>query len=228
MSRTGGWRATSLTGAAAAAVLYVGLSAFGDTPDPGDPAPQVTAYFTANRVGIRVGVVLVGVALLGLVAVVVRLDHLLRDAGHGGAGTLMVSSATVAAGAVAVGLLLPYVGLTSGVGAEAPGFGKGVFILTVMLTPIVAVPLAALTAATGIALHRAGIGSAWFARASVVVAAVLVVSACSFASDGYFSADVQQQVVFTVLTGWLLASTFGTRTRGGARVPVVDRGRLAG
>ena len=123
---------------------------------------------------------------------------------------LAQSSATVAAAAVALGMLLPYVALSYIVAADAPDLGKGLFAITIVVVPVLAVPLATLTAPSGSGCAWRS-GRAWFAWASLAAAALLLVAACSFQVDGFLSPDVQQQVVFGVLALWLILSGPGTR-----------------
>ena len=194
--------------------LYVGASAFGDTPDPGESATAIDAYFLANRISIFVGVVIVGIAVMVLLAAVSLVDTRLDDAGAAMSARLAQSAATVAAAAVTLGMLLPYVALGYIVAADAPDLGKGLFAITIVVVPVLAVPFAALTATVGIGLLRVRSGRAWFAWASLAAAALLLVAACSFQVDGFLSPDVQQQVVFGVLALWLILSGPGSRAAG--------------
>ncbi|MGZ4716278.1 MAG: hypothetical protein ACXWCB_06205 [Acidimicrobiales bacterium] len=129
--------------------------------------------------------------------------------------------------ALLLGMLPPYATLSYLVARDVPDLGRGVFELTFVVTPLVALPLAAVTGCVGVGLLRSGAGRRWFAWASLVAAGLLAIGACSFQVDGFLSPDVQQQVVHGLLAVWLVASGPGSQpTSEGAQT--VARGDLDG
>jgi len=172
----------------------------------------VAAYFTDHRTAVLVGVVLVGVAFLAFLDVVHRQvggwavadDRLAR---------LAQSSAVLAVAVVLIGLLLPYAGLAYVVGAESPASAKGIFSLTLVSTPLLALPLAAAFAAMAWAGHRRGVDRRWFVVVTAVAALLFAWGACSFQASGPMSPDVQQQVVFQTLVIWLVCAGIAGRRR---------------
>ena len=216
-------RGPTVLGIVAGLVLYLGASAFGDTPDPGESAATIDAYFLANRTSFFVGVVVVGAGAMLLLAVVARIGTQLDGVGQRTAARLAQSAATVAAAALVLGMLLPYVALSYVIARDEPSLGKGLFELTIVVVPLLALPLATLLGAVAVGLLRSRTGRRWFAVASLAAAALLLVGACSFQVDGFLSPDVQQQVVFGVLTLWLLASGPGTGGTGAGERTVAGR-----
>jgi hypothetical protein len=68
-----------------------------------------------------------------------------------------------------------------------------------------------LIGSVALAVFRNGVGRRWFGVLSVVAVVLCAIGACGFAEHGFFSPDVQQQVVFQVFILWLLVSAFGLR-----------------
>jgi hypothetical protein len=201
-------------GAVVAALgLLLGISFFGDTPDTRDTTEQVAQYFVDNRTAVFVGVVVVGIGLMGLLAVAAREAEQLDGAGQPRAGRVVQSAATLVAAVVAVGLLLPIAGLAYVIGSDDPGSAKGIFDLTLVSTPIVALPAAVLLGTVALGGPRWGTSPRWFAALSAIGALLLAWAACSFAASGPMSPDVQQSVVFQVLVVWLIAEGIVRRSR---------------
>jgi hypothetical protein len=193
--------------------LVIGLSAFGDTPDTRDNTDQVAAYFTDHRTSVLVGVVCVGLAILAFLDVVHRQVEGSAHVEDDRFARLAQSSAAVAASVVLVGLLLPYAGLAYVVGAESPESAKGIFSLTLVSTPLLALPLAVAFAAMARSGHRRGTARHWFTVVTAIAALLFAWGACSFRASGPMSPDVQQQVVFQTLVIWLVCAGVAGRRR---------------
>lgn len=192
-------------------LVFLGASSFGDTPDTRDTTAQVAAYFRTNRTTVFVACVLLGMGLLAVLAVCARIAVRLDAAGQPGIARFVPS-----AGAVAVTLMLATVVLVNAslsyvIGDEAPDMAKGLFELTLVATPLIALALAGLVGGTALGLARSASGRRWFVVLSTTVTVVLLVGAVSFAHSGPFSPDVQQQVYLLSLVVWLLASGRGLR-----------------
>jgi hypothetical protein len=191
--------------ALAVVCLLVGLSSFGDTPDTRDTTEQVAAYFTDHRTAILVGVVLVGVGLLAFLDVALRLVD-----GDTRLGRLAQATLGLAIAVGFLGLLLPYAGLAYVVGAESPDQAKAVFSLTLVSTPILAMPLAVAFGAIAWQAHQ-GSTRRWFVVVTGIAAVLSAWSSCSWMASGPMSPDVQQQVVFQVLVIWLVCAGVAQR-----------------
>lgn len=188
-------------GIGVAVLLWIGVSGFGDTPDTRDTNQEVVAYFASHRNEIFLAVVLVGVGLIGVVVVACQVaervaprDNLL--------GRIIQSTVVLAIASMAPVLLVPAT-LSYVVSAEAPAMAKGLFELTLVCTVIAAVPFTALALTTAVAWRRSDLGPQWFTVMSAVVAAGFALAATSFAARGFFSPDVQQQVLVLLLVAWV-------------------------
>lgn len=191
-------------GVFAAVTLSLAVSGFGDTPDPRSTTDDIAGYFVRHRVDVFAGVVLVGIALMVMLVVVGGLAGRLRVRGQETTAGVAQSSAAIAVGAILVGMLLPYAGLSYIIAAEAPDAAKGLFALTILTSPLCALPLATCLGAIAVGFRRARLGRPWFVWFTGAAALIMAVTACSFAASGAFSPDVQQQVLFQVLTVWLV------------------------
>jgi hypothetical protein len=175
----------------AAASLFLGLGMLGDTPDTRDSSDQVAQYFVDHSSSVLTAVVLLGITAVALVVFATSLPSRLTQ-----------SATTVVVTVMLTALALPYAALAYVVGAEAPESAKALFELTLVATPIIALPLALLMGSVASATRR---DHPRFAVASLACVVVLVVAAASFAQHGVLSPDVQQQVVFQSFIAWLVA-----------------------
>ena len=194
-----------------AVVFLLGVSALGDAPDTRDTSQQIAHYFSVHSSS---AYFCAGALTLAMGGLIVFAALVAADADAKGAGELasvMRSTATVVAAGVILGMALMYAALGYVVGAEAPDSAKALFELTLVATPLLAVPIAMLVGATGIAVLTRTVGKRWFGILSLVAAAVTAIAAFAWADHGFFSPDVQQQVVFQVFVIWLLVSAFGLR-----------------
>ena len=203
------------SGTIAGIMLLVGVSAFGDTPDTRDSSAQVARYFVDHRTSIFVGVVIVGVSMILMVGTSARIATVLESTGQPVLARIVQSAAAVVAGIVIAGMMLIYAALSYVIGAEVPEMAKGFFELTLVVSPVVALPVAALMSATGLGALRAPEKAGWFGYSSLIAAAIVALMSCGFAASGPASPDVEQQLLFGILAIWLIASGRGlSRLRG--------------
>ena len=206
------FRTMPLVAIASSVALIVGLSFLGDTPDTRSSSSEIAAYFVAHRTSIFVAVVLIGIAMmLALVALSSLSTTLVEPASVAAAvvrGTTVVVITTVT-----IVLTLAYAALAYVVGADTPGSAKPLFELTLVVTPVLAVPLAVLVATVAVAFWQRN-----RRRLAIVSAGATVVFALAtigFASRGPLSPDVQQSIVFLVFALWLpIAVAAGDRPVG--------------
>jgi hypothetical protein len=141
-------------------------------------------------------------------------------------GRVAQAAATVVVGIVVLGMLLVYAALSYVIGAEVPEMAKGFFELTLVVSPIVALPIAALVAATGFGVIRARAKAGWFGYVSLTAGALMALVSSGFTAHGAASPDVEQQVVFGILAIWLITTGPGlarlrTPHQGSVDLPVV-------
>jgi hypothetical protein len=175
-----------------AVVAYVGLIALGDAPDTRDTKRQVASYFVDHRTSVLISAVMLDLAVTLFVVVVTRWRRLLTDVGAAIQGDLVMATGIVVTVLVLLQALV-YATLSYVVGSETPDNAKALFELTLVLTPVVALPMAAmftaLASTPGLSMRVRSVGA--------VAALVAVVAGVSYAHSGPFSPDVQQSVLFT-------------------------------
>ena len=194
-------------GLLAGAALMVGLSLLGDTPDTRDSTDSVARYFVGQRTSVVIGVILISWAMVALLRQVASIGGALPPT-HEQMSTFIQSVATVIVAVVLATMLVPYSALSYSVGAESPEMAKALFGITLIATPILAAPFAALTLTVGVA-SRHGFACRWFSALSTVIGAMFAITTIAYAANGPLSPDVQQQVLFELATLWLIASTIG-------------------
>jgi hypothetical protein len=205
-------RALAALGCLAAILTIVGLSGVGDAPAPLVEARLMAEHFRAVRADVFVGAVigLVGVAALvgfGL-ALAVRL---------GRTGERAAALAVSAGLAVVAGYLLAthvvYTTLSYAVAATSDDITKGMFVATILAVPVFALGVATLLFAAAIGSWRAGIMPRWWRIATFAAGTLSSAAVSSYADSGFFSPDVQQQVIAYVLVVWLAATSIVWATR---------------
>ena len=144
-------------------------------------------------------------------AVCARIATVLDATGQAGIARFVQSAGTVAATLMLATVVLINASLSYVIGDEAPDMAKGLFELTLVATPLIALALAGLVGGTALGLARASSGRRWFVILSTAIAVAHLVGAVSFAHSGPFSPDVQQQVYLFSLVVWLLTSGRGLR-----------------
>ena len=186
--------------------LQVAASGLGDTPDTRDTTEQIAAYFDDHRTEIFVSVVLftLGALLLGWFAVRVR-DRL-AGGGYPELGTVALVGTLLGLAVLMSGMVLMYAALSYVVGTEAPDSAKALFELTLVATPVLALPLATLPGAAAWAVLRRRVAPLWFGALSTLAAVLLAIPSVGFARSGPLSPDVGQQILFATLSIWLVVA----------------------
>jgi len=196
-----------------AVVLLVGISALGDAPDTRNSTEQIARYFSVHNNSIYFCAVCVTVAMGGLLVFAAFVAQTIDGAGASVLASVARSTSVVVATGVIIAMALMYATLAYVIGPESPGSAKALFELTLVVVPLLAVPIGMLIGVVALAVFRNGVGRPWFGVLSIVAVVVCAIGACGFAEHGLFSPDVQQQVVFQVLIVWLIASVWGLRER---------------
>jgi hypothetical protein len=205
-----GWlervRLAGFPGLLAGLALQLAASLLGDTPDTRDDTREIAAYFEDHRSDVFVSVVLftIGALLLGWFAV--RIRDGLAAAGYREGGTVALVGTLLGLAVLMSGVVLMYAALAYVVGAEAPESAKALFELTLVATPVLALPLATLPAVVSYAVLRDGMAPRWFGALSALAAVALAVPAVGFARSGPLSPDVGQQILFATLSIWLVVA----------------------
>ncbi|WP_421118124.1 hypothetical protein ACE2AJ_12015 [Aquihabitans daechungensis] len=202
---TGRW-----VGPVAALLMYVGASSYGDTPDTRDSSAEIGAWFVASRGPVLVGAVLSLWALMLVLMTFSRIESL-ADRSEGaapGPGIPITAMATVGITVLAIGMHLPLAVIAYVVAQRDPGTAAALFEVTLASAPVASVPLSLALLGTAVRTRRT---RSTLARSSIVASAVLATASMAWAYSGAFSPDVAQQVLYGVLTLWLIGSAVGER-----------------
>ncbi len=203
------------TGVLGVLLTVMGLSGVGDAPDPHDSSARTAAHFLERHdeisIAAALGVVaaaLVGAFLLGLARRLVRAGAPSPAIGVG-VGAMLVAT-------YFAGLHLVYTSLSQYVAEASPETAKGLFVVTIMATPVFGAAVALILGSAAVGARRSGVLPAWWCLITAAAGLVAVIAVGSYADSGWFYPDVQQQVVGNILLLWLLLTSvvLAVRTRG--------------
>jgi hypothetical protein len=124
--------------------------------------------------------------------------------------TVLRTASGVTGSVYLVTLPLIHTSLSYVVATEAPEHAKALFELSLVASNVLAWPLAIMFAATGLGLRRTARRSA-IAHVSLLAAALVAMAPISVAHSGYFSPDVQQQVLVLSTIVWVATVGFAAR-----------------
>ena len=173
-------RALAAVGGLAAILTIGGLSGVGDAPAPLAEAQQMAEHFQAVRADVFIGAAVgfVGAALLTCFGLTLALR--LALAGERGAALVVGAGLTAVLGYL-LAIHVVYATLSYAVATTSADVTKGMFVATILAVPVFGLGVATL-------LVGATIG-------------------CGRQKSGFFSPDVQQQVVTDILVAWLLTTS---------------------
>ena len=198
-------------GVLCAVLLAVGPSLIGDAPDPHDSSDQIAIYFTAHRGQVFACVTMLVAAALALLLFSCVVAELLEQHGEG-----VLAGLTSSAGILVVALTLITTTIYAVLGYDVAGASPQAAMSLFVVTIVVHVPLGAVAAcfvtSTTIAGRRAQLMPGWLVSVGLIAGLALASSLLAFRSSGPLSPDVQQQVCWTVLQGWILLTALGTVT----------------
>jgi hypothetical protein len=145
------------------------------------------------------------------------------------AASVLRTASGVTGSVYLVTLPLIYTALSYVVAAEAPGQSKALFELSIVATNVLAWPLAIMFATSGLGLRRSAPRAA-IPYIALIAAALVAIAPISIAHSGYFSPDVQQQVVVLSTIVWVATAGFApkgptepTHSRRASAAPEITR-----
>ena len=199
-------RALAAVGALAAILTIVGLSGVGDAPAPLVDAQLMAEHFQAVRVDVFIGaaVGLVGTALLTGFGLTLALR--LARAGEKGAALVVAAGLTAVVGYL-LAIHVVYATLSYAVATTSADVTKGMFVATILAVPVFGLGVATLLVGAAIGCRRADVMPSWWLTATIGAATLSIIAVFSYAKSGFFSPDVQQQVVTDILVAWLLTTS---------------------
>ncbi len=206
MTRWDWERLAPLSGFAFVALVVVSNALF-SPPGYGASNARLVAYVVHHhRRGLVAGI-LAGLALIALLWLLGSLATALHAGGERRLAAIAFGGGLLA---LAVGALqtILLTGLAFRVAYDDPGSVKGLYDLRAAIGTLLAFPLAALAAATAIAVLRGGLLRRWYGWASAVAAAVTIIRGGALAHSGFYSPGGGYGVLtYIVVLLWVLATS---------------------
>jgi hypothetical protein len=227
-----GWdRAGAAAGTAAVVLLFAGEVLGGnDTHTPAAGTGQhIVTYYAANHTGVLAGTYLHGVAVLLLLWFAATLAATVRSSGQDAMATLIATASAVTAAAFGLWLVIT-AGLAFGAGlGQAPGAAQVLYQLRYLAQTLWSLPVAALTAATAVAVLRGRVLPRWHGWFSAATALAFLAGGAGMARAGFFAPDGGYGfLLFWLLPLWLLVTGLGLLRRApAARDAAAAPGQIA-
>ena len=193
----------------------VGLSGVGDAPAPHEPASAMAAHFSDVGDAVLVSAPLGTLGAVALGAFLLTLARRLHADGQSVAAAIVVGGGLLAVGYLIV-LHIVYALLAYSIAATSADVTKGLFVGTIVATTVYGLGVALVLVGAAWGAARAGLLPVWWSAVSGAGGAVAAIALFSFAASGFFSPDVQQQVVAGVIQLWLLVTAVTVATAGGS------------
>ena len=197
-------------GVAAALLTAVGFSGVGDAPAPFGDARAMADHFQMVRTDVFAGAAVGFVGVAALSAFVLSFGQRARDAGRRSAAAAMTGGLAAVVTYVMV-MHVIYATLAYNVAGMSAEATKALFVLTIVAVPVFGFGVAAMLTGALVATWRTDPLPRWWRLATGAGSALAVVAMFSYADSGFFSPDVQQQVVGNVLLVWTLITAAATR-----------------
>jgi hypothetical protein len=205
-------RLIAATGGLAAILTVVGLSGVGDAPAPLEDARSMADHFQSVRTDVFIGAAVGMVGAAATVGFVSALAWRLARAGERAAGIAVGAGLTVVVGYL-LALHTVYLTLSYGIAAESADVTKGMFVATILAVPVLGLGVATLLFAATLGSRRADLMPKSWQAATLAAATLSTISVFSYADSGFFSPDVQQQLVAHVLLIWLAGTAITVAIR---------------
>jgi hypothetical protein len=211
-----GWdRAGAAAGIAAVVLLFAGEVAGGNDAHPPATASgqHIAAFYAANHAGILAGTYVHGVAVL-LLWFAATLAATVRTRGQDAMATLITAASAVTAAAFGLWLVIT-AALAFGAGpGQDPGAVQLLYQLRYLAQTLWSLPVAALTAATAVAVLRGRVLPRWHGWFSAATALAFLAGGAGMARAGFFAPDGGYGfLLFWLLPLWLLATSLGLLRR---------------
>lgn len=210
-------KAVSSIGLAGFLLTVAGLAGVGDAPHPLESEASIAGHFRQVGTAVLTTAPLGQLGAVALAGFVLALARQLRRRGAPIAATAVTAGGLVAAGYLVV-VHVVYASLAYAVAASSAGATKALFVATILAVPAFGIGVAAALGGAAYGAATSRLLPAWWTVISAVGAVVAALSILSYADSGFFSPDVQQQVVGNVLLMWL-AVTAATLFRRGHAAP---------
>ena len=197
----------------------------GELPKVGASTDALLAFYEGDRTRILIATVIFGFAILNLMWFGAAIASALRDAGKGGWGNAATAASTAFAGVwfviITLGATLAY----SIAGSGNNVFTSGLNDLTWALLVLSAFPTAMVIMSGSFGLWRAGVLSSRGFALGVTAMVLVLLSATTWASDGFWAPDgaYSDYVPWTVTALWIVGISRVLLSRKPATAKAVDR-----
>lgn len=210
-------RVLAAIGVLAGILTIVGLSGVGDAPAPQAEARSIADHFQLVRTDVFIGAIfgMVGVAAMTTFALGLALR--LSRRGERAAALAVGAGLTVVA-AYLLATHVVYATLSYEVAAMSDDVTKGMFVATILAVPVFGLGVATLLAGTAVGSWRDAVMPRWWVITTCAAATLSLVAMFCYSENGFFSPDVQQQVVADVLIVWLAMTSVVYAVRSPHRV----------
>lgn len=212
-----GWdRAGAAAGIAAVVLLFAGEVVGGNDAHP--PATgtgqHIAAFYAANHAGILAGTYVHGAAVLLLLWFAAVLAATVRARGQDAMATLITAASAVTAAAFGLWLVIT-AALAFGAGpGQDPGAVQLLYQLRYLTQTLWSLPVAALIAATAVAVLRGRVLPRWHGWFSAATAVAFLAGGAGMARAGFFAPDGGYGfLLFWLLPLWLLVTGIGLLRR---------------
>lgn len=205
-----------LIGIAGCLLTAGGLAGVGDAPHPKQSGTSMATHFQQVSTDVLASAPLNQLGAVAVAGFVLGLARRLRRAGAVAVGL------TAAGGLIGAGYLLLHVVYTSlsyEVASSSAETTNALVVGTILAVPVFGLGVAAALGGAAYAAATSRLLPGWWAVISATGALLTALAVVSYADSGFFSPDVQQQVVTNVLLLWLLvtAATLAKHQPGGIR-----------
>ena len=202
---------------------------YGSQPKIGSSAAELVSFYDGDRTRVLIGATLFAFNVLNLMWFAAALSSVLRDAGMGGWGTAVIAS-SAALGAVlfvhfTLNLALAYSVAGSGSTEVVSALNDVSWVMAITAS----VPTAMLIMAGSFGLLRAGIISNGAFAAGITAMAFVLLSATTWASDGFWAPDGAYSRLITpiVALAWIAAVSGFLYMRSPAPANAPDRAAVS-
>ena len=198
-------KARPLIGIAGFLLTVAGLAGVGDAPHPLQSGASMAAHFQQVDTAVLTSAPLGQLGAVALAAFMLALARRLHRSGATIAGTAVAAGGLVAASYLLV-LHAVYASLAYAVAASSAEATKALFVATILAVPAFGIGVAVALGGAAYGAATSHLLPAWWSATSGIGAVVAAFAVVSYADSGFFSPDVQQQVVGNVLLLWLIVT----------------------
>jgi hypothetical protein len=200
--------------------VFVGLAiaSYATTSLPGytDSNATVTRYFLHHHREGQLAMVLEGLGLIAFLWLIGTLTSALRVYGQGHLAAIAFGAGLIA---IAIGAFNTIIvtALSLHVAEDSPNLVKGLYDLRATASTLLAFPLAALTAATALAMFRGRLVPVWYGIVSAITGLITLGRGSALAAHGFYAPGGGYGLATSVaILFWALTTSFALAFAGPA------------